>query len=218
MPGGITGLSGLVGGGNPKRPGEPPLSPAFRKFFASGPEEKENVWPPKKATPVIPVGKKNTLALTSECLLSLLVAQLRNQDPFNPTEGTEFINQLSMLAGVQQSTEMNDKLEKMLRYFTTAETVSAAAIVGKTIESPGQWFEFGGSEAFELSFETPEKVTEAMVSVFDEEGNLIRSCPAVAHPVVEEGRIIGLEAEAPTAGRHKIIFNWLDEHTPYSPG
>jgi flagellar basal-body rod modification protein FlgD len=42
-------------------------------------------------------------ALNKDMFLQLLVAQLKNQDPLNPTDGTQFVTQLAQFQQLEQS-------------------------------------------------------------------------------------------------------------------
>lgn len=55
----------------------------------------------KQATPAAdPLASKTTF-------LNLLVAQLRNQDPLNPQDGTQFVAQLAQFTQLEQSMAMS---------------------------------------------------------------------------------------------------------------
>jgi len=45
--------------------------------------------------------------------LQLLVAQLRNQDPLNPTDGTQFVAQLAQFQQLEQSVNSGQDLSAM---------------------------------------------------------------------------------------------------------
>ncbi|MDB6179226.1 flagellar basal body rod modification protein [Paracoccus sp. Z330] len=49
-----------------------------------------------------------------DTFLHMLTAQLKNQDPLNPMEGTEFAVQLATFSGVEQQTRTNQLLEQMV--------------------------------------------------------------------------------------------------------
>lgn len=51
-----------------------------------------------------------------DTFLQLLVTQLQNQDPLNPTDNAEFIAQLASFSAVEQQTQTNAKLDLMLTY------------------------------------------------------------------------------------------------------
>jgi len=62
-------------------------------------------------------------ALTStDTFLTLLVAQLKNQDPLNPADGTQFVTQLATFSGVEQSTQMRDDLDAIRTALAAAGT------------------------------------------------------------------------------------------------
>lgn len=51
---------------------------------------------------------------SQEMFLQLLVAQLKNQDPLQPQEGTEFISQLAQFSSLEQLTSINKQLGELL--------------------------------------------------------------------------------------------------------
>ena len=63
-------------------------------------------------------------ALTSkDTFLKLLVAQIKNQDPTNPTDATQFVGQLTQYSELEQLIQINQGLTKVE---TPATTVPAA--------------------------------------------------------------------------------------------
>jgi flagellar basal-body rod modification protein FlgD len=61
-----------------------------------------------------------------------VVAQMKNQDPTNPMDSTQYMAQLASFSQVEQSVQMNQKLDQMLQSSTLAQ---ADAIIGRTITS-----------------------------------------------------------------------------------
>jgi flagellar basal-body rod modification protein FlgD len=49
-----------------------------------------------------------------DMFMTLLVAQLKNQDPMSPQDGTAFVAQLAQFNSLEQLMNINDKLGKML--------------------------------------------------------------------------------------------------------
>jgi flagellar basal-body rod modification protein FlgD len=54
-----------------------------------------------------------TLALGTTDFLKLLMTQLTNQNPLDPTDPTEFTSQLATYSGLEQQINMNDTLTTM---------------------------------------------------------------------------------------------------------
>jgi flagellar basal-body rod modification protein FlgD len=46
--------------------------------------------------------------------LQLLIAQMRNQDPMNPTDSSQYMSQLAQLSSVEQAVQTNTKLDSLL--------------------------------------------------------------------------------------------------------
>jgi flagellar basal-body rod modification protein FlgD len=55
--------------------------------------------PPPAKSPLDPLANQNVF-------LQLLVAQLKNQDPSNPADGTQFITQLAQFSELSNTTKM----------------------------------------------------------------------------------------------------------------
>jgi flagellar basal-body rod modification protein FlgD len=67
-----------------------------------------------------------------DSFLTLLVAQMKNQDPMSPMESTDYIAQLATFSQVEQSIQMNTKLDSMLQANTLSQ---ATGLIGKEVES-----------------------------------------------------------------------------------
>lgn len=53
--------------------------------------------------------------------LSLLTAQVQNQDPLQPLDSTAFVEQLATFSSLEQQVQMNRNLERILGALTGAE-------------------------------------------------------------------------------------------------
>ena len=58
--------------------------------------------------------------------LSLLVAQLKNQDPMNPVDNQEFVAQLATFSSLEQLITINEGIENVVRIITPAVEESPA--------------------------------------------------------------------------------------------
>lgn len=58
--------------------------------------------------------------MTEQSFLQLLVAQLQNQDPLNPQDGTQFVTQLAQMSSLEQELQMRTDLDSMNGIMTTA--------------------------------------------------------------------------------------------------
>ena len=58
--------------------------------------------------------------------LQLLVAQMKNQDPLNPADGTQFFTQLAQFSQLEQLTGMRSDLQSLTSELQTSLTAPAA--------------------------------------------------------------------------------------------
>ena len=66
----------------------------------------------------------NALA-NEQTFMQLLVAQLQNQDPENPQDGTQFVAQLAQFASLEQEVEMRTDLDSINQVLTASSSQSS---------------------------------------------------------------------------------------------
>jgi flagellar basal-body rod modification protein FlgD len=67
-------------------------------------------------------------ALASQSVfLQLLIAQLKNQDPQNPADGTQFITQLAQFTTLEQQTQATTDLNSILSLMQLGDSVAGGA-------------------------------------------------------------------------------------------
>jgi flagellar basal-body rod modification protein FlgD len=67
-----------------------------------------------------------------QSFLRLLVAEMKNQDPTAPMDSTQYVAQLAAFSQVEQSVQINSKLDSILQASTFGQ---AGDLIGRHIES-----------------------------------------------------------------------------------
>lgn len=67
--------------------------------------------------------------------LTLLTAQLRNQDPFDPVDSTEYTAQLAQFSAVEQQVRTNDLLASLVSLGTSSDMATMAGWVGMEVRA-----------------------------------------------------------------------------------
>ena len=67
-----------------------------------------------------------------DAFLTLLVAQLKNQDPTNPTDSGEYLAQLASFSSVEQQIQTNTKLDSIIQSNLLGQ---AGSVIGRTVTS-----------------------------------------------------------------------------------
>ncbi len=84
----------------------------------------------QNAIKVVDKNKTGFSGLTSQDFLKLLITQLQNQDPANPMDSDQLLNQISQMRALQANLE----LESSLKGLTLGQQLSSAtSFIGKTV-------------------------------------------------------------------------------------
>ncbi len=74
-----------------------------------------------------------TPTLDYNAFLTLLIAQMKNQDPMEPTQSSDYVAQLATFSQVEKSVQMNDRLASLL---SSSNLALADSLVGKAVIFP----------------------------------------------------------------------------------
>ncbi|WP_332308137.1 FlgD immunoglobulin-like domain containing protein, partial [Elstera litoralis] len=133
---------------------------------------------------------RNSVASTYDNFLKLLTTQLKNQDPLDPTDSSEFTNQLVQFSQVEQQINLNAKFDKLLTSNQAAQVLQASSYIGKNVEAEGDV----------LTVESPASITYWMTKdaatvtavLKDADGNTVRTLTpdgkSGSHTVAWDGR------------------------------
>ncbi|HEN3659070.1 TPA: flagellar hook assembly protein FlgD [Yersinia enterocolitica] len=75
--------------------------------------------------------------------MKLLVAQIQNQDPLNPMDGTEFVSQMAQLSQVQSTENMAKILQSNTMQMEKMQAMSTANLVGQQVMVESDEVELG---------------------------------------------------------------------------
>ncbi len=107
-----------------------------------------------------------------ETFLSLLTAQLKNQDPLSPVDSTQFTAQLTQMAGVEQQLLTNDLLTSLLAAQQGSGLSTAATYIGKDATAVWSATRFEDGKAA-WSYELNGNASEVTLQVLDGRGNVV---------------------------------------------
>ena len=117
--------------------------------------------------------KKNNNELGQAAFLELMITQMKNQNPLEPQDNSEFVAQLAQFSSV----EGLERLNKNFTNFMSTNALQASSLVGRSVsvETDIGQLQNGGlvSGSVDLIYSTQ----DAKVDIFDETGSLIQSVP-----------------------------------------
>ncbi|MCD4722029.1 MAG: flagellar hook capping protein [Desulfobacula sp.] len=72
-------------------------------------------------------------ALGQDAFLTMLVAQLQNQDPLNPMDGTDFSAQLAQFSQLEQLINLNGSMDSLAKSFSQNSEGDVVGYIGKQV-------------------------------------------------------------------------------------
>ncbi|MBD5805162.1 Basal-body rod modification protein FlgD [Azoarcus sp. Aa7] len=94
------------------------------------------------------LGRKDSTSAKAEVdsqgrFLTLLTAQLKNQDPMNPLDNAQVTSQLAQISTVDGIERLNTMLTQLLEGQQSSESLQAASLVGRGVLIPGSGLKLG---------------------------------------------------------------------------
>lgn len=134
-----------------------------------------------------------TLSGNFDTFLTLLTAQLQNQDPLEPMDSNEFTQQLVQFSSVEQAIHTNENLETLINLTVAGASGNTVSYLGKTATVSSTVAHLTDGEAT-WNYELPREAVTATLKVAD-----------------STGRIVYTTTGEVTAGQHS--FTWDGEST-----
>ncbi|GKW14518.1 basal-body rod modification protein FlgD [Pectobacterium carotovorum subsp. carotovorum] len=134
--------------------------------------------------------EKNSSADLQNQFLTLLVAQLKNQDPTNPMSNDQLVSQLAQLNTVSGIEKLNTTLGSISGQINNNQSMQATTLIGHSVMIPGKDILVGQETSTPFGVELEKAAEVVTVAVNDSTGKAVRT--------IELGTL--------SAGVHS--FNW----------
>ena len=156
--------------------------------------------------PSASTGSSNTTskssALGQEEFLTLLVAQLMNQDPLNPSDPTEFTSQLAQYSQLEQLFNLNDSMTGLTMATYNSQLYGALNLIGQEVVVENSQFTLG-EDPVQVGYRVDGNVTEASLVIKNSSGQTVAT----------------LNATDLSAGNHFLTWDGKDtEGNAMAPG
>jgi flagellar basal-body rod modification protein FlgD len=105
--------------------------------------------------------------------LTMLVAQLKNQDPLNPMDGTDFTAQLAQFSSLEQQFNMNDNLAEIQAALSAQEKGNVIDYIGKTVRTKDNTIVTKDGQADSGIYTLADRA-DVTVHIYDDQGLEVR--------------------------------------------
>jgi flagellar basal-body rod modification protein FlgD len=105
--------------------------------------------------------------------LTLLVTQLKNQDPLRPMDNSQITTQLSQISTVSGIDKLNDTVAGLATALAANQTMSSAALIGRQVLAPGATLSLAQGQAAG-AVELAQAADRVTLTVIGPAGNVVR--------------------------------------------
>ena len=157
--------------------------------------------------------KKEASSLGQDDFMKLMLQQLKNQDPFKPTDNTEFISQMAQLTSVSGISEMNDNLAALTSSLYGGQLLDASSLIGKEVLVGSDVVALPSEGAVNGQVTLPVSTQAVDVEILAPSGEVLGKValgPQTAGPVSFRWDGSGLDGERLPAGNYLIRAQYLN--------
>lgn len=131
------------------------------------------------ANSVLDANTKSTNASTNPAeaqdrFLTLLVAQMNNQDPMNPMDNAQMTSQIAQINTVTGIQQLNQTMQSMAAQFSALQVLQGASMVGRSVLTQGNQLATADGVS-KGAFEIASSATDIRVDVLSPAGELLGS-------------------------------------------
>ncbi len=111
--------------------------------------------------------------LGQDVFLELMITQMRNQNPLDPQDNSEFVAQLAQFSSVEGLDKLNTTTENMSAMFQSSQALQASSMVGRTVKVNTETAILQPGGAIEGTIDVPTSTNSLEMSVYNTAGQLV---------------------------------------------
>ncbi|MCB4812331.1 flagellar hook assembly protein FlgD [Methylovorus menthalis] len=115
----------------------------------------------------------STAADAQDRFMTLLITQMKSQDPLNPMDNAQVTSQLAQLSTVTGIDKLNTTMESMISNVQSSQTYQASNMIGRYVLTKGDSLTLSESKSY-LGINLPAGAEKVTVTIKDSSGNQVR--------------------------------------------
>lgn len=114
-------------------------------------------------------------SLGKDEFLSLLLAQLKYQDPLSPMENSDFTAQMAQFSSLEQLFSVNDNLAGLQQIGLSTSNTQALTLIGREVEVAGNVVNVTSGEAADMSFNLAQDAESVSIHIANASGEVVQT-------------------------------------------
>lgn len=110
--------------------------------------------------------------LGKQDFLKLLITQLQNQDPLNPSDPTKFSSQLAEFSSLEQMTNINQSIKNLSGTTEAINKLTSLSMLGKQVVLQKDTFSLG-DEPVNLGYKLEESASQVTLKIKNADGSTV---------------------------------------------
>jgi len=127
--------------------------------------------------------KNSGAANTQQDFLKLFTTQLQNQNPLDPVKNEAFVAQLAQFSQLEATTNMASQLAVIANALSGDRMMSGAALIGKTVITPGSNFSLKEGDTIQGLVDLPKGADGLQVDILNSAGEVVNRSTLGQQPV-----------------------------------
>jgi len=107
--------------------------------------------------------------------LTLMLAQLKNQDPTSPVDSNTFLTQLAQLSEVQGITQLNTSFSSLSSSVSAGQALQASSLLGHQALVTSSTAQLAANGTVSGAVNVPQSTSSVVLSIADSGGNVVRT-------------------------------------------
>jgi flagellar basal-body rod modification protein FlgD len=117
--------------------------------------------------------------LGKDDFMTLLIAEMKNQDPMNPMDGTEYAAQLAQFSSLEQLSNLNTNITDMISAnLTLVQSVNntmAATMIGREVKIDSADITVNDQDSIGLGIDLSANASSVIFKIYDSSGTLVKT-------------------------------------------
>ncbi len=105
--------------------------------------------------------------------LTLLTTQLEYQDPTNPVDNTEMVNQMTSYSMLDEDVQQNENLETIINKLDAISALSTSGYIGEEVMADGGVITVESGDATNVTIDLQEDASTLGLNIYNSDGTLV---------------------------------------------
>ena len=122
-----------------------------------------------------PTSTDSTGTLGKDAFLQLLVTQMKNQNPLDPQDNTQFVAQLAQFSSLESMQNLTSTVDSIASSYKSSQALQASSLVGRSVIIDAGATSVDTAKGMNGTVVVPAASSMTTVKVYDAQANLVKT-------------------------------------------